>query len=339
MAQVAGQVFEDLVGRVGLPGAGDQAVHLLHPAFEIGDRAFHLGEAQGGEHHVRPARRLGEEQVEGHHQVGALQSRAGPGRVGEVGRRIGAEQHQGPDAALFQAGEDPGGVVALTARQPVPAHLEGFPRGRVGQGHAAGEQVGRHPHVEGAVQVGAPDHRQHLGPREPLGEGGHRLGQARVFGQAGAAHDGHHRPVLQSGAGVGRVALPVGEAGQHRGTFAGPVAQEVGGHRVEAGAPGVDHHQAGPPHGGAPHLQVENGQFLLEVGPPQEDGPRRVQVVEGGAVGQAREEPGPQSVTEAGVEVVGAHRGAEELAEGVGLLVGAAAPRRGRQRRRRRCRR
>ena len=244
---MAGQVLEDLVGRPGLPGTGDQAVHLLHPALQVGDGALDFGEAEGGEHHVGPARRLGEEQVDGHHQIGLLQGGGGPAGVGEVGGGVGAEQDQGPDAALLQAGDDPGGVVPLPAGQAVPARLQGLPGRRVGHGHPPGEQVGGHPHVEGAVEVGAAGHRQHLRPGEALGEGGHRLGQARVLGEAGAPHDGHQGPLLQGGPGGGGVALPVGEAGQHLRPLPRPVAQGVGGHRVEAVAPGVHHHQAGSP--------------------------------------------------------------------------------------------
>ncbi len=77
--------------------------------------------------------------------------------------------------------------------------------------------------------------------------------------------------------------------------------------------------------GGSPHPQVEGAHLLLEVGAPQQDGAGALQVGDPGTGGDCRQELGSEPVIELGVEVVGAHHRPQELAEGVGILVGAAS--------------
>ena len=64
-AHPPGEVLEDLVRRAGLTRTRQQAVDLLNPALEVGDRALGLGEAERRQHHVGPGGRLVQEQVDG----------------------------------------------------------------------------------------------------------------------------------------------------------------------------------------------------------------------------------------------------------------------------------
>ena len=136
--------------------------------------------------------RRGEEAVDGDHRAGAGQRAGGQVGVGEVGERIGAEQHEHVDLARGGRLQDAGGVEAAladgTVGQPRPRN-HAPPSSRVVR---PGSRPGREAHVEGAVHVAAPQRAEeaHLGVG---GVDGGRGGDDAVggLGQVGAAeHDG-----------------------------------------------------------------------------------------------------------------------------------------------------
>ena len=77
-------------------------------------------EAGGRQHDVGLRGRRGEERVDGDDEAGAGERPAGQVAVGEVGERVGAEQHQRLDLAVGRGREDAGGVEARLGRARCP---------------------------------------------------------------------------------------------------------------------------------------------------------------------------------------------------------------------------
>ena len=220
----------------------------------------------------------------------------GPGAPAP-GRHRGAAAPRAPRGEPL---EDPGGVAARAAGHgPAPGRFESGGCLFVVDGHPAGEQARGQPHVERAVDVGSPLHRQdpHLDRSaggEPGGEGGHALGEAWVLGRRRSCRrwppPGRRRGRLGRSA---RSPPPAASLRRTSGPSPGRYVDGVGGDVVQPGAAWVDHDEGGAEHGGgAAYPQVQHRQLLLEVAGPHQDRLRPFQVVDHRPVVEPDEQPG-----------------------------------------------
>ena len=329
-AEAAGQLGGDHPVGPGGARRRDLLAEPADPALEVGGGAVDLGEAGGRQHDVGLADRLGEEHVDGDDRAGAGQAPLGEVAVGEVGQRVGAEQHQRVDRPSAAACEDAGGVEARLGRARVGQAL-GEPVAAVVERDPAGQEPGRQAHVEGAVDVGPAQggqergrpggrrqdgrrrRRRSIGPTRPA-----RPGRATTV--TGPSREQLARPATARG--VDAAGGVVGVAGEQRPheparlARAGSAAtrrRSVGRGRWRAGparrpcTPSLDDRVAQP--------QEEDRQLLLEVGAEQQDGAAgRAGLVDGGP-GQAEHDLGRQAVAELGVDVVGAETPLASLAQ------------------------
>ena len=92
-------------------------------------------------------------------EAGAVDAALREVGVGEVGERIGAEQHEHVDLAVGGGAEDAGGVEPALARHRAPRARRTSSRAGV-ERDAAGQEAGREPGVERAVHVAAAQRRE-----------------------------------------------------------------------------------------------------------------------------------------------------------------------------------
>ena len=162
------------------------------PALDVGGAC---PGARGPRPRAAPRRRASSDVARGrghgHHEPGGLQGPAGQPAVGEVGQRVGAEQHQGgPPVA------PPAWSPAAAARMPAvsrPRRSGTEPQAAVNQPAAGleGDPARAGPrgqsHVEGAEHVAPPQRRQEAG----LGQGrGQALRAASATSSPSSASDG-----------------------------------------------------------------------------------------------------------------------------------------------------
>ena len=246
-------------------------------------------------------------------------ARRGEVGVGEVGQRVGAEQDEHVDLALGGGLQDArwrrGPAAAARAAQP--RSLE--PAGPVRQGHAAREEPGREPHVEGAVHVAAPQRAEepHLGVGG-VDRGGGGDDAVGGLGQVGPPEDdgdrtgGQQRPRRPAMAlGLDAADLLVGRRRRAAPRTTSPAAPgrcssvAAASSDTERALRGeLDDRDAVADHGVA-EAQEEDRQLLLQVGREQQHGAaRRADLVDRGAR-QPEHDLGGEPVAELRVDVVG----------------------------------
>ncbi len=336
-AELVGELGGD--GPVGTGGAGrgDLLVQRAHATLEVGGRAVHLGEAGDRQDDVGLLGRGREELVE-RDQGGHLGQRlAGQVLVGEVGERVGPEQHQHLDPAVGGGLQDAGGVEARLLGHRAPRPREPLATGV--ECHAAREQPRGEAHVERTVDVRPPHRGQEARVRQAAQEGRRRVGGPLVgLGHGLTADDHLHRG--------GRVAehvvrsrerrridaaavLAGGDAVEQRprrlGDLAGTVEQRDGRQAGEAGGLGgqLDHLDVVVGDGVA-QAQEQDRQLFLDVRSGEDDRAARGAHVVDRGLRQPDDELGRQAVGELGVDVVGADDALRQLRPRVRGLVGQA---------------
>ena len=316
-----------------VPGGRDLLRQPADPSLDVGGGPGGLGVAGGGEHDVGLVDRRAGQGVDGDHRPSAGERPAGEVGVGEVGQRVGAEEHEHVELAAGRSGEDAGGVEADVGGHRGPRLVE------VGAAGVESDPAGQHPGgetgIEGAVHVAATQAGQEAdvveAVEERTGSGDDDVGGV---GQVAAAeHDGH-RPVAQRrlGRGDGRGVDAPGrrrrlrdQRGGDRGGATGGVRQGVGRQLGDPGAGGDDLDQRGAvlDHGVA-QAQVEDGQLFLDVDAHHDDGAAGSAGLVDGGPGQAEDDLRWQAVAQLAVDVVGPDDALGQLGPGVGGFVGEA---------------
>ena len=191
-AEQAGQLGGDHPVGAGGARRGDLLGDRADPALEVRGGAGDLGGPGGGQHDVGLRGRAGEEAVDGDHGAGAGERLAGEVGVGEVGERIGAEQHEHVDLAVGGRVEDAGGVEARRRRARSPSRRRGTSRRPSSRVVAPGQQARGEAHVERAVHVAAAQRGEEpdLGVRGVDGGGRGDDGVGRLADARAAEDDG-----------------------------------------------------------------------------------------------------------------------------------------------------
>ena len=281
-------------------------------------------------------RRLGEEGVDGDDRAGAGEARRGQVAVGEVGERVGAEQHQRVDPAVGRGlrgcrwrrgparpapcrhavGEP---VAAVVERDPAraAARARGPCRGRRGRWPgAAPAGSGRRARRRAATAAAATTAVAGLGQRRPAEHDGERRRSraARAPGPRARRRRRRRRRPSPTSASSALDGLAGAVAQRRRGVARSrPVAS---GDSSTTLTPSVDDGVAQP--------QVQDRQLLLEVGAEQEHRAAGARTPRRSSPAAGRARPRPAGRRRAGVDVVGADHALGQLRPGVGGLVGEA---------------
>ncbi len=239
--QVAAEAAGELGGDdpVGAGGAGRRhgLAQQADAALDVGGGPRRLGVAGDRQHDVGLGRGLVEVEVEGDDRAGTGEGADRQLVVGEVGHRVGAEQHEGVDPAVGRRGQDAGGVEPVLGWHRVPRGEE--PVATLVERHPAGQQAGSEAHVERAVHVGPPQGRQEPRARPGVEQVGRGIDDVvAAVGQRRAAHHHRDRPLGQQ---CRRGQVDLGLVG----AVGGAAAVEQGAERVHGLARAVAHRGRG----------------------------------------------------------------------------------------------
>ena len=316
----------------------DQLRDRADAPFEVGERAVDLGRTGRRQHHVGVRRRCIDEEVDGDHAVDPFERATGEIGVGEVGQRVGPQEHESRDASVGRRFEDAAGIETALRRQarPFVAQIGGG----VGQGDASGQHAGRQTHVERAVHVAAPQRRQEAGTGHALTQFDRGVGDdLGRFGERGPADDHRHggRACERRARGVDRTRVDTGnrtrrrvggdEGARQRVGFTRPRMQAVlrVGRQPRRSRRELDERDAVVDDGVA-QPQVERAQLFFGIRAQEDDhAALRAGVVDRGPR-QRKQQLGRQTVTELAIDVVGADQTLRELGPRVGRFVGEPRP-------------
>ena len=249
----------------------------MHAAFEIGDAPALLTGERRRKDDLGATRRTSQETTDRDDLLRAGDRPAREIRVGEVGDRVGAEQHQHLDPARGGGLEDSVRVETSRGREPAtPCIGEPIPPGV--ERHPARQEPGNEPGIDRAVYVPAPQRREepHVGhvsqdARDPHRDG-RRLGERRA-----AQHDDHRPGTVSPGAAdlLQRVGTQL--LARQRTSDGGRVLRQPVRNRRQ-----IDERHA-ELHRRAPHAQVKHRELLFEIGTEQHDRGRAITVGDRGA--------------------------------------------------------
>ncbi len=334
VAELVGERRRDRPVGPGEPGRCELLAEAGHAALDVGGRAGPLVRHGDRQDDIGLVERGPGVTGHGDDELGSLERPLGQRTVREVLERVTPEQHERPRRALLALGERSEGVGRVAApsrRNRAPAVAEP-PLPLLDRG-AAGEDPGRHAHVERALHVAAAQEREELRLRPGRAQcGDRRRRHRRVLGQRGPRVEHHDARPARAGlrdepacrlevvAGERRAGRMRGErrllAGQrpgHQGRIARAHGERDRGVAGERGGSGrqLDQGRLLVEHGAA-QPEKEDRELLTHVGREQHDQSGRAGLVDR-RPRQREHELGGQAVADLRVDRVGADDPLREL--------------------------